>query len=165
MAERTVALRPRARVEGVVVRELAEEVLVYDLDTHKAVCLNTTAAAVWRLCDGRRTAADIRRALEKSSGGPVPEELVWLALEQLGRDCLLDARLPARPAALAGLSRREMIRRVGLAAAITLPAVASIVAPTAADAASCLPSGSACTNSAQCCQGSLCVGNPGTCSP
>ena len=62
MGERTVAARPKARAEGVVVRELDEEVLVYDLDTHRAVCLNGAAAAVWRLCDGRRTPDDIRRA-------------------------------------------------------------------------------------------------------
>ena len=159
MGERTVAARPRARAEGVVVRELDEEVLVYDLNTHRAVCLNASAAAVWRLCDGRRTPSDIRRALGKTDAGAVPEEFVWLALEQLGRDGLLDARLPARPVALAGLSRREMIRRVGLAAAVALPAVASIVAPTPADAASCLPSGSACSESAQCCSGSTCAAN------
>jgi Coenzyme PQQ synthesis protein D (PqqD)/Dickkopf N-terminal cysteine-rich region len=159
MVERTVAARPKARAEGVVVRELDEEVLVYDLDTHRAVCLNGAAAAVWRLCDGRRTPDDIRRALGKTSDRAVPEEFVWLALEQLGRDGLLDARLPARPPTLAGLSRREMIRRVGLAAAIALPAVAAIVAPTPADAASCLPSGSPCQDSAQCCQGSICSNN------
>lgn len=160
MAERTVPARPRARAEGVVVRELPDEVLVYDLDTHRAVCLNSTAARVWRLCDGRRTTADIRKALEKSSGGPVPEELVWLALEQLGRDQLLDAR-PPRPAELAGLSRRELIKRVGLAAAVALPAVVSVVAPTPAQAASCLPSGASCSTGAQCCStacsGSQCV--------
>jgi hypothetical protein len=157
MGERTVPTRPTARTEGIVVRELPDEVLVYDLGTHKAVCLNSTAAAVWRLCDGRRTGEEIRRALEKSAGGAVPEELVWLALEQLGKDGLLEAR-PPRPAALAGITRREMIRRVGLGAAVTLPVVASIVAPTPADASSCFPSGTACNDSAQCCAGSLCSG-------
>jgi hypothetical protein len=158
MRERTVQSKPKARAEGLVVRELAEEVLVYDLDTHKAVCLNSTAAAVWRLCDGRRTAADIRRTLEKSASGPIPEEFVWLALEQLGRDRLLDARVP-RPAQLVGITRREMIRRVGLTAAIAVPVIASIVAPNAADAASCLPQGAACQESAQCCSGLNCIGN------
>jgi hypothetical protein len=158
MRERTVRARPKARAEGLVVRELAEEVLVYDLDTHKAVCLNGSAAAVWRLCDGRRTAADIRRAIEKQTGGPIPEEFVWFALEQLGKDKLLDARV-ARPAELAGINRREMMRRVGLGAAIALPVIASIVAPTAADAASCLPQGAACQESAQCCGGLNCIGN------
>ena len=159
MSERTVKAKPKARADGIVVRELAEEVLIYDLNTHKAVCLNSTAAAVWRLCDGRRTAADIRRALEKSAGGAVPEEVVWLALEQLGRDRLLDSRVP-RPASLAGISRREMIRRVGLTAAIALPVIASIVAPTAAQAASCLPTGANCSEPGQCCSG-LCPS--GTC--
>ena len=158
MRERTVRAKPKARAEGLVVRELAEEVLVYDLDTHKAVCLNSTAAAVWRLCDGRRTAAEIRRTLEKSADGPVPEEIVWLALEQLGRDRLLDARVP-RPAELAGISRRELMRRVGLTAAVALPVIASIVAPTSADAASCIPQGGACQESAQCCSGLNCVGS------
>jgi hypothetical protein len=54
--------RPKARGEGIVVREVAGEALVYDLDTHKATCLNETAARVRKLCDGRRTVADIRRA-------------------------------------------------------------------------------------------------------
>ena len=162
MGERTVPTKPKARAEGVVVRELPDEVLVYDLDTHKAVCLNSTAAAVWRLCDGRRTPADIRKSLEKSAGGSVPEELVWLALDQLGRDNLLDAR-PPRPDALAGISRREMIRRVGLAAAVALPAVASITAPTPVQAAgSCLASGAPCSDGPQCCS-TTCSGNPGTC--
>ena len=159
MRERTVTPRPKARAEGVVVRELGEEVLAYDLETHRAVCLNGAAAEVWRLCDGRRTPDDIRRALARTAHGAVPEEFVWLALEQLGRDRLLEARVPTRPAALAGLSRREMIRRVGLAAGLALPAVASIVAPTPADAASCVPSGGPCADSAQCCQGSTCVGD------
>lgn len=158
MGERTVPAKPKARAEGLVVRELAEEVLVYDLDTHRAVCLNASAAAVWRLCDGRRTAADIGRVLERRAGGPVPEELVWLALEQLGRDKLLDSRV-RRPAELAGINRREMMRRVGLATAIALPVIASIVAPTAADAASCLPQGAACQESAQCCSGLNCIGD------
>ncbi|HEX8116264.1 MAG TPA: PqqD family protein [Pyrinomonadaceae bacterium] len=159
MSERTVPAKPRARAEGVVVRELPEELLVYDLDTHKAVCLNSTAAAVWRLCDGRRTALDIRDSLEKSNGGPVPEEVVWLALEQLSKDKLLDARVP-RPAALAGLTRREMIRRVGLGAAIAIPVVASIVAPTAVEAAaSCLPSGTTTSDCAKCCTGTCTNGN------
>lgn len=158
MGAGNVPLKPKARAEGLVVREVAEEVLVYDLGTHKAVCLNSTAAAVWRLCDGRRTAADIGKMLEKTAGAHVPEEVVWLALEQLGRDSLLDAR-PPRPAHLAGLSRREMIRRVGLAA-VALPAVASIVAPTPAQASSCLPQGASCNTGSQCCSTS-CSG--GTC--
>ncbi len=45
---------PRARKEGLLIQELPEEVLVFDLSTAKAHCLNHTAALVWRRCDGKK---------------------------------------------------------------------------------------------------------------
>lgn len=160
MSERKI--RPLARAEGLVVRELPEEVLVYDLDTHRAMCLNRTAALVWKSCDGRNDVAAIARALRAEFGTNAAEEVVWLALERLSRDHLLAERV-RRPASLAGLSRRDVIKKVGLAAAVALPVVTAIVAPTTAEAASCLPTGSACTSSAECCSG-VCSGAPnGTC--
>ena len=150
--------RPRARAAGLVVRELPEEVLVYDLERHRAVCLNRTAALVWKSCDGQTNVEGMSRLLAAELRAPVPVELVWLALEQLGRDRLLEEKV-ARPSALAGMSRRELIRRLGLAAAVSLPLVTSILAPTAAQAASCLPTGAACSAPAQCCSG-LCPGAP-----
>lgn len=156
---RAGSARPRARTEGLVAREVADETLVYDLESHRAVCLNKTAALVWRSCDGRRTAKGIARTLSEALGETVPEEVVWIALDQLGRDKLLETRV-ARPDALVGLSRRELIRRVSLAAAVVaLPLVTSIVAPTPAQAASCLPTGAACGTGAQCCSGICNVGS------
>lgn len=149
--------QPRARAEGLLVRELEDEVLVYDLESHRAVCLNRAAARVWRLCDGTRTAAALARAL----GGELPagsgEEAVCLALEQLGRDRLLDER---RPAGASRVSRRELIRRLGLAAAASLPLVTSVVAPTPAQAASALESGQPCNSPLEC-QSGVC--SSGTC--
>lgn len=162
MEQRIRNLRPRARQSGLVVRELPEEVLVYDLERHRAVCLNRTAALVWKRCDGRTSVEALTRALAEELGTPAPAELLWLALEQLGRDRLLEERIP-RPAALAGMSRRELIRRLGLAAAVSLPVVTSIVAPTAAQAVSCKQTGAACAAGAECCNG-VCDGAPnGTC--
>ena len=43
----TRALMPRARQDELVVEELQDETLVYDLKRHKARCLNRTAALVW----------------------------------------------------------------------------------------------------------------------
>ena len=37
-------LNPIARSNGLVVQEMPDEVLVYDLDSNKAHCLNETAA-------------------------------------------------------------------------------------------------------------------------
>ncbi len=153
---------PHARSEGLVVRELPGEVLVYDLERHKAICLNRTAAVVWKHCDGRTDAAGIARRVGKELGQTVAEDVVWLALDQLGRDNLLRERA-AQPVELAGMSRRELMRRAGIAAAVALPVVSSIVAPTAAQASSCLPPGAACTTGAQCCSGSCDTGGSNTC--
>ena len=156
MGESVGGWRPRARSGGLLVRELDGEVLVYDLERHRAVCLNAAAAAVWRRCDGRTDVPALVHALPGEAGG---EEGVWLALEQLARDRLL-ADAVVRPAGAARVTRRELIRRLGLAAAATLPLVTSVVAPTPAQAASCLPGGQPCTSSLQCCS-AVCSG--GTC--
>lgn len=154
---------PRARTDGLVVREVADELLVYDLATHKAVCLNRTAALVWKACDGSRTVGEVARALGGESGGRVPSEVVWLALAQLEQDGLLGGRV-SRPPTLAGMSRRELMRRAGRAAVVALPVVASILAPTAAQAGSPCNSGAPCTTNADCasgctqgCQGNVCL--------
>jgi predicted secreted protein len=57
-----------------------------------------------------------------------------LALQQLADAGLLESE-PQLSASSAGLTRRDVTRRIGLAAAILLPAVVSIVAPTPAEAA------------------------------
>jgi hypothetical protein len=150
---------PNARKEGLVVRELADEVLVYDTQSDKAHCLNKTAALIWHHCDGQHSVKDIANSLTLQLDAPVDEKMVWFALDQLSRDQLLEERV-SLPAMMSGLSRRQMVRTLGLAAIVAVPLVTSIVAPTPAQAATCLPPGSACTSSAQCCSG-LCSG--GTC--
>ena len=142
--------KPVARKEGLVIERLAEEVLVYDTDRDRAHCLNETAAFVWQRCDGRTTTTEIARLLGKQVNATVDEKLVWLALDQLGVNHLL-ANRPAAPASFAGLNRREMVRALGLAAAVAVPVVTSIVAPTAAQAATCKASGDTCVSSPECC--------------
>jgi len=82
--------------------------------------------------------------------------VVWLAFDQLSKANLLQGQTSKWPGA-SGISRREVIRRVGLAAAVSLPIVTSIVAPKAAAAINCRASGQPCTTSAQCCSG-VCTG-------
>ncbi len=156
-AEGKNQLLPRARTERLVVCELADEVLIYDLERDRAHCLNQTAALVWKQCDGRTSVPEIARRLEQSLGAPVAEPIVWLALNQLGRRHLLQERL-TQPVGMASLSRRKLIKMIGLTAAVALPLITSIVAPTAVQAASCLQAMKACTASAQCCSG-ICASN------
>jgi len=161
-------MKPRARQEGIVVRELSDETLVYDLERHRAHCLNAGAARVWRLCDGNRSVEEIAAQLQDQFEGNATE-VVWLALDQLARTHLLCGRI-ARPATRPRRSRREVVRRLGLGAAL-LPAVASILSPTVAEAAGCSaaansmsrPDGCPCSNSGDCLNSHHCVG--GKCGP
>ncbi|HEY0172654.1 MAG TPA: PqqD family protein [Pyrinomonadaceae bacterium] len=126
---------PHARRSKLVVRELADETLVYDVEGHRAHCLNPTAALVWGLCDGENTVSRIAEKMGERLSARVPDELVRLALDQLADRGLLAPGDP-RPAMANPVSRRAMIRRLGLAAAVALPLVTSIISPTPAMAQS-----------------------------
>ena len=129
--------KPLSRKEDLVVQEMNGEVLIYDLRENKAFCLNETSALVWQACDGTKSVADISRSVGS-------EDIVWLALEELKKEKLIDhAAKPSEK--FAGMSRREVIKKIGLGSMIALPIVASIVAPTAAYAASVCNTGATCT--------------------
>src|SRR2546428_4451494 len=106
-------LLPLARTDALVIKELQDEVLVYDLKRHKAHCLNPTAASVWKRCDGKLPVMDMAHLLEKELKLPVKDEIVWLALQQLDRFHLLQEQTTG-PAARPGLSRRELMRSIGV---------------------------------------------------
>lgn len=99
-------------------------------------------------------------ALSTSSQMTPDKQIIWLALDQLRRSHLLEEITTANaettwPAAIPGLenmSRREAVRRLGLGAAITLPIVISMTAPTAVEAAvSCGAPCHPCSTPADCC--------------
>ena len=143
---------PRARREGLLVQELPDELLVYDLVRQKAHCLNRTAALIWNRCDGKTSVEQLVRILGKESKAQVDQAVVWMAIDQLSKAHLLKGRTRTWPGA-STISRRELIRRAGAAAAITLPLVSSIVVPEVVQAATCRASGQSCTTSSQCCSG------------
>ena len=154
---------PKARCEGIITKEVDGELLIYDRERDKAHCLNPSAAAIWKLCDGRTTTDQIASSVSKGNGSSIDEQIVWLALAELRRSKLLekDDCIQLGPQATLGMSRREAVRRIGLGAAIALPVVISITAPTPAQAASLLPSNSPCSTSTEClsgiCSNNICV--------
>lgn len=123
-----------ARDEELIVKELTDEVLIYDLKQHKAHCLNQTAAFVWNHCDGETTADEIAKLMEKEWRTPVNADAVWFALDKLSKADLLKERITL-PQEKAGLSRRNAMRRLGFGALMAAPLVMSLVSPHAASAA------------------------------
>ena len=135
-------------------REFGDEILVYDQQRNVGHCLNSTAAAAWKLCDGKRSTSEVAEILTQQLAAPVNESVVLLAVEELSRARLLvELEKPARRT-----SRRNAIRAIGIAGAIALPLVTSLVAPTPARAASCLANGRPCASPAQCCSGKCGMG-------
>ena len=149
---------PKAKTENIVVQNLPNETLVYNLLTNQAFCLNPTAAFVWSRVDGRTPVKQIAYLLQKKLGAPVDESIIWFALEKLAKNDLLEESFDTA-LIYAGISRRELIKVAGKSAAVALPLVFSIVAPTPAHAAS----GANLANGVNCTSGNQCVS--GTCSP
>lgn len=144
----------------------------YNLETHTAHSLNGTALHVWNECDGKHSVEQITNSLTETTGSPIAESVGWLALLEFKRQGLLeDAVVLITP--FDGLTRREVVRRIGIGSLVLLPTVASLVAPQAAAAASgvCVcgtntanarPGGCACNSNSQCCSG-VCGAGGTTC--
>jgi hypothetical protein len=156
--KRAVVL-PRARVDGLVIRQLNDETLVYDRETDAAHCLNQTAALVWKQCDGKTNAEDIASHLQEQLSETVDVDLVWLAIKQLQSFHLIEDEERLR-SALPFVSRRRLLLKYA-PAAVALPLIISIVVPTAVEAQSCAKSGESCVQLPCCdqfdfCDGSIC---------
>lgn len=122
------ARKPLARSEDLIVQEVEDEVLVYDVIYARAHCLSADAARVWQACDGETTL----EALEEKLA--LPAEVVANALAELETKELLDAGPVLNGN---GSTRREFSVRaakMGTMAAAA-PMIYSILAPTPAAAA------------------------------
>jgi Coenzyme PQQ synthesis protein D (PqqD) len=153
----SISLLPRARKDKLIIKELPDETLVYDLESDKAHCLNATAARVWKHCDGTTSVGEIAASLNDGIATEPNEDVVWLALDQLEEFQLLSQSI-TKPMRLAGISRRQLMRTLGFTAALSIPLISSIIVPTAVQAASCTAINNRdndcpCTTSAQCTSG------------
>ena len=158
--------------DGLVFQETNQEVLVYDLLTNRAMCLNQTAAVVWNNCAGRTTVSEIAKRVEKILGKPVTDEVAWLAIDQLKKADLIQVS-GSYSNAFEALTRREIIKKIGFTSAIALPIVSILTAPVAAQISSCPPSGTGMADipvgsgcpcvQPQDCSGGSCIGLTMTC--
>jgi hypothetical protein len=118
---------PQSRNENIVVQHLDKEVLIYDTRANKAYCLNATAAAVFNACGNNQAFNDLKGETNFT------DDLIYLTLDGLKKNNLLEDDYISP---LVGLSRRDVIRKIGFASLVALPVISLLVAPTATGAAS-----------------------------
>jgi hypothetical protein len=123
---------PRRIRRDISIQQVGAETLIYDERRHQAFCLNESSSVIWKLADGARTIAEICVEASVELQTAVSEDFVLFALAELRREGLVEEAsvVEAGPA----VSRRALLRGIGIGSALLLPAVAAIVAPTAAQA-------------------------------
>jgi len=122
--------KPRSlKRDQLVVEELGTELMIYDQKRNQAFCLNQKAAFVWQHCDGKTTVAEIAAKLALALDEQADEKVVQFALQSLSQDALLEPStfLPLVPA---GISRRDLIQKIGVRAALSLPLVTALLVAT-----------------------------------
>jgi hypothetical protein len=107
---------PLRITRNVSTQQVGLETLVYDERRHRAFCMNATSSAVWRECNGARTTGQIAERTSVELSTPV--------------------EAPISASALADVSRRALLQKIGTGAVLMLPVVAAIAAPKAAQALS-----------------------------
>lgn len=153
---------PQARRDGLLERRVNADLVVYDLESHRAHSLDRAARSLWRWCDGETPITTLRRRLGSllEISPEAAEKAVAITLRRLAEAGLLVEASPTTrsQAANHGAVNREAVdaesydRRRCLGALVALPVVAGILVPSAADAQS-QPNGSSCSSSSQCASG------------
>lgn len=144
-------LRPKSFTENIVQQIIDNELLLYNLTTNKAFCLNQTSAEIYNLCNGTNEIAVIA---EKTN---LPKEVVQLAIIDLSKKSLLTERIELPT------SRRSLLKNIGLTA-VALPVISILIAPTAAHAQS-LACGSGTVNPGDAFQAEIIDNTPNQSSP
>ncbi len=127
---------PKARSEDLIIEEFDGELLVFDLKTATATCLNGWTARLWHLADGTRELAGLATEMAAT------EDMVAEGLAQLAGQGLLEGEDQAatfRRATAPELTRRQVMGRIGGAAklaTVAAPGVVAITVPRAVRAAS-----------------------------
>lgn len=133
---RVLDTRPVSRVAGLRAEKAADGLLLYDEQGELILRLNDSAAVVWRNSDGTRTVSELVDTLTEELGEPADLDQVLIALDELSRHGLIESGYDQRTPAAARLSRRQFVRRVGVAAAVVIgamPIVHSMAAPEPAE--------------------------------
>ncbi|MFV0390093.1 MAG: hypothetical protein ACK5NT_15230 [Pyrinomonadaceae bacterium] len=137
---------PRLRLEGILEQGFDAETLLYDTKTDKAFSLNDISTKVYQHCDGNSNLDEV------SAKEGITAEAIMLALKQFYEIGLVEPNNELENK-LSKVSRRKLIRQAGIGGIATLPLIAVVVAPRAAQAASLLATGESCINNTDCMSG------------
>lgn len=119
----TRTMPPIARTDELVIEELGDELLVYDLIRDEAHSLGAVAARVWNACDGRTTLEGMTAELD------LDHATVTEAVEGLRACNLLDEGPQDDGVTRRGFTLRTL--KIG-AVATAAPLIVSVAAPAAA---------------------------------
>jgi hypothetical protein len=135
---------PRLRTHNLVVNELPNETLIYDLDTNKAFCFNETARLVMNQCDGTSSVDEALNIINRQLNAQMSADMIWLVVSQLKDSNFIEKDYEI-PIETNRVSRRKILHAAA-SLGIALPIITSLVAPKAVDAqsVSCVTSGTTC---------------------
>ena len=115
--------------DQLVVEDLGTELMIYDQKRNRAFCLNQKAAFIWQRCDGKTTVGELAAKLAHSSGEAIDEKVVHFALQSLFQDGLLEPS-SFEPVVPLGMTRRQVMQKIGVRAVVALPLVTALMVAT-----------------------------------
>lgn len=149
--------KPKA-YENLLFQEVGGETLVYDLQRHRAHCLDKLASLLLEAADGSRDPAELAATVSLRLGREVAVEVAEVGLERLARAQLVSWEVPESISS-PGPDRRKALRRLALAG-LALPSVLTLASPLAAQTGTRIPPGECkkgggnlglcCTNNRRC---------------
>ena len=122
--------RPLVRPDHLISEEVSGEYVVYDSLHKKAHHLNSTLTWIWKRCDGSTSVEALAAQFEQQFNATNSLDIVLTGLAQLESRELLQAAINIPPAAIAqqnAVSRRAVV----VGGSVLMPAIVSILAPTA----------------------------------
>ena len=144
------------RQKKLIARWIGDELVLYEEETSTAHCLNRIAGEMWMACERQGSAVEVAEFL-RPKWPDIEEKVVWASLSQMATGGLLEETTDQESISM---SRRELIRKLGITTAAVLPIVVTslLIPPPAAAASACGNMGAACGDfKPPCCSGLHCV--------
>jgi len=120
--------KPKVRRDELTIREVGQELVLYDARHQCAHRLNKAAAPILQASDGTRTVDQIALLLSQDLDIKERSELVWMTLQDLSQADLLTAAII--PPGNSDRTRRNLLHKAAMIG-LALPVVESVIAQSA----------------------------------